>query len=84
MEKQIVSGTQFAIMIERLSHQLIENHGDFFDTILVGVQPRGVELLNRILNKLSQISNIHPQYGTLDITFFGMHFYTIRFLPLLA
>ena len=55
MEKQIVSSQQFGIMIERLAHQLIESHGDFSDTILVGIQPRGVEFSKRILEKLNQI-----------------------------
>ena len=70
MEKQIVSSQQFGIMIERLAHQLIENHGDFSDTILVGIQPRGVEFSKRILEKLNQISNNNIQSGNLDITFF--------------
>ena len=70
MEKQIVSSEQFGIMIERLAHQLIENHGDFSNTILVGIQPRGVEFAERILEKLNQISNNSIQSGNLDITFF--------------
>ena len=70
MEKQIVSSNQFGIMIERLSHQLIENHGDFSNTILVGIQPRGVEFAKRILEKLNQISTNNIQSGNLDITFF--------------
>ena len=71
MEKQIVSSKQFGLMIERLAHQLIENHSDFSDTILVGLQPRGVEFTNRILDKLMQISkNKNIKSGSLDITFF--------------
>jgi len=70
MEKQIVSSEQFGIMIERLAHQLIENHGDFSNTILVGIQPRGVEFAKRILEKLNQISHNNIQSGNLDITFF--------------
>ena len=70
MEKQIVSSNQFGIMIERLAHQLIENHGDFSNTILVGIQPRGVEFAKRILEKLNQISDDNIQSGNLDITFF--------------
>ena len=70
MEKQIVSSEQFGIMIERLANQLIENHGDFSDTILVGIQPRGVEFAKRILEILNQISNNNIQSGNLDITFF--------------
>ena len=70
MEKQIVSSEQFGIMIERLANQLIENHGDFSNTILVGIQPRGVEFSKRILEKLNQISDNNIQSGNLDITFF--------------
>lgn len=71
MEKQIVSTKQFGLMIERLAHQLIENHSDFSEAILVGVQPRGIEFANRILDKLMQISNNKKiNSGSLDITFF--------------
>ena len=49
---------------------LIENHGDFSNTVLVGIQPRGVEFAQRILEKLNQISNDNIQSGNLDITFF--------------
>ena len=51
MEKQIVSNKQFELMIERLVYQLIENHSDFSETVIIGVQPRGVELSNRILEE---------------------------------
>ena len=71
MEKQIVCSKKFNLMIERLAHQLIENHSDFSGTILVGVQPRGVEFANRILDKLTEISkNKNIKSGSLDITFF--------------
>ena len=70
-EKQIVSSKQFGIMIERLAHQLIENHSNFSDTVLVGLQPRGVEFATRISNKLKEIStNKNIRIGSLDITFF--------------
>ena len=70
-EKQIVNSKQFGLMIERLAHQLIENHSDFTETILVGLQPRGVEFTKRIVDKLDEISNDkNIKSGSLDITFF--------------
>ena len=70
-EKQIVNSKQFGLMIERLAHQLIENHSDFTETILVGLQPRGVEFTHRIVDKLNEISNNkNIKSGSLDITFF--------------
>ena len=40
-ERQILNQKDIQITIERLCQQLIENHGDFKNTVIVGVQPRG-------------------------------------------
>ena len=69
-EKVIISKDKFSIIVERLSHQLIENHGDFEDTVLIGIQPRGVRLCDRILKKLSINRFKRIKIGSLDITFY--------------
>ena len=70
-EKQIVDYHQFNIILQRLSYQLIEKHIDFSNTVLLGIQPRGVELMNRICSKLRIISDgLIVNHGSLDITFF--------------
>jgi pyrimidine operon attenuation protein/uracil phosphoribosyltransferase len=71
-KKQILNNkTTFNIIVERLSHQLIENHDDFRETVLIGIQPRGIHLCNRIHQKLSSIiSNSIIKVGNLDITFY--------------
>ena len=70
-EKQIVNSKEFSIMIERLSHQLLENHSDFSDTLLVAIQPRGTHLAQRIVDKLKYISGKKDIcFESLDITFF--------------
>jgi len=54
-----------------LACQLIENHNDFTNTVLIGIQPRGKYLANRLAKMLKvdyKIKNI--QLGYLDITFF--------------
>lgn len=59
------------ITIDRLCHQLIENHLQFRDTVLIGLQPRGIFLSERIGRKLRDLlpgAAIH--YGKLDITFY--------------
>lgn len=69
--KTIINQQQLSITIDRLCHQLIENHLYFKDTILIGLQPRGVFLSDRIDKRLKAIL---PQadiaYGRLDITFY--------------
>ena len=46
--KVILDGKQFEVTILRLCHQLIENHNDFKDSVIIGLQPRGIYLANRI------------------------------------
>ena len=70
-KKIILNNNQLEISLNRLACQLSENHGDFKDTVLVGLQPRGKSLCNKIVEILSSnydASGIN--YGFLDITFF--------------
>ena len=48
-EREILNKESIVITIERLCHQLIEGHNTFDNTVLIGVQPRGTYLNNRIL-----------------------------------
>lgn len=57
-------------ILKRLCHQLIERHGDFSNSILIGLQPRGVLLLDQIVNLLKKEDVREIKYGKLDITFF--------------
>ena len=51
----ILNHNQFNLIIQRLCRQLIENHGDFSDTVIIGLQPRGVYLSSRITKVLKEI-----------------------------
>lgn len=59
------------ITLARLCQQLIEHHGDFANTVIIGVQPRGLYLAKRIHRILSELLP-HQQIplGELDVTFF--------------
>lgn len=70
-QKVLLSAKEINIILHRLACQLIENHLDFKDTVLIGIQPRGVrvaERLKHILEDAYQIKGI--ELGYLDITFF--------------
>ena len=59
------------LILNRLCHQLIENHEQFENTVILGLQPRGVFLAEKIVEKLSQIQpKCHIQYGVIDPTFY--------------
>ncbi len=69
--KKIMNSHEFKIILKRLINEIIENHNDFSNTVLIGIQPRGTLLLNKITNLLKsefQVKNIAS--GVLDITFF--------------
>jgi len=70
-QKVLLTSKEVHIILHRLACQLIENHLDFSDTILIGLQPRGkflAERIKQILESDYQIKDI--QLGFLDITFF--------------
>ncbi|HMC00670.1 MAG TPA: bifunctional pyr operon transcriptional regulator/uracil phosphoribosyltransferase PyrR [Flavobacteriaceae bacterium] len=70
-QKVLLNAKEVNIILHRLACQLIEKHTDFTDTVLIGLQPRGKYLANRLVKILSEdykIKNI--QLGYLDITFY--------------
>jgi pyrimidine operon attenuation protein/uracil phosphoribosyltransferase len=67
----LLSGPKFQTTIQRLCHQLIENHHDFSDSVVIGIQPRGIYLADRITRELKNILHLDGIVsGQLDITFF--------------
>ncbi len=69
--KTILTEQELGITIQRLSHQLLENHLQFNDVVIIGIQPRGIFFSDRIVQQINE--QIKPQkisYGKLDITFY--------------
>ncbi|TNJ41530.1 bifunctional pyr operon transcriptional regulator/uracil phosphoribosyltransferase PyrR [Tamlana fucoidanivorans] len=70
-QKVLLNEKEVNIILHRLACQLIEKHNDFSNAVLIGLQPRGVFLADRIAKILKEdykVKNI--QLGHLDITFF--------------
>jgi pyrimidine operon attenuation protein/uracil phosphoribosyltransferase len=69
--------SQVNICLERLAYQLLENHDDFSETVLIGLQPRGRFLSENMVNILKNKYNLRElNFGYLDITFFRDDFRT--------
>lgn len=84
-QSTLLKGEKFQITIQRLCHQLIENHHDFSNSVIIGIQPRGVFLAERIVEELKRILQTPDiSFGDLDITFFRDDFRTKGTLPLAA
>lgn len=70
-QKILLSAKEIHIILHRLACQLLENHLDFSNSVLIGIQPRGIflaERLSKILKDDYKIKNIN--LGSLDITFY--------------
>ncbi len=71
MEKQVILNSKhFELTLNRLCYQLIETHNDFSNTVLIGLQPRGINVVVRLKKQLETILNKEITCGNLDITFF--------------
>jgi pyrimidine operon attenuation protein/uracil phosphoribosyltransferase len=69
--KILLSQQQMALTIKRLAHEILENHLGLKDTVIIGIQPRGVFLSDRIVEELKTlVSKDAVHYGKLDITFY--------------
>lgn len=67
----IVRPAHLSLILQRLSEELLERHPDFHNTVLIGLQPRGVFFLNGLSavlqarihglsNKMSDHSSVQP------------------------
>ncbi len=68
-KKLILDSDLLDITLSRLCQQLIENHQDFAETVIIGLQPRGVFLAQIIHQKLEKILKKTIPLGLLDTTF---------------
>ena len=70
-KKVLLSSKEINIILHRLACQLLESHLDFKDTVLIGMQPRGTFLADRLAKILREEYGVKEiNLGYLDITFF--------------
>lgn len=69
--KTILDPYQLNLTIQRLGYEIIERYDNIEDVILIGIQPRGVFLSDKIA---AHIQGLYPgqqlKYSKLDITFY--------------
>ena len=70
MQKRLLFDSQLLkVTISRLCQQLIEVHEDFSESVIIGMQPKGIFLAERIKKELENLSVDNVQLGFLDPTF---------------
>ena len=68
-KKLILDSDLLDITVSRLCQQLIENHNTFSDTVIIGMQPRGIFLAELIHKNLEKNIKRSIPFGYLDATF---------------
>ena len=67
----ILNEQQILLTIKRLAHQVLENHLQLQDTVIIGLQPRGIFMSNKLVEELQlALPDKKINYGYLDITFY--------------
>lgn len=70
-KKILLTSKEIDIILHRLACQLLENHLDFRETALIGLQPRGIYLAGRLTRILKEEYGVGEiELGLLDITFY--------------
>ena len=74
-QRLILASPLLEIVISRLAQQLIESHQDFSDTVILGMQPRGIYFAERVGRELNRmLAETAPGHavplGYLDATFY--------------
>lgn len=70
-QKVLLASKEMNIILHRLACQLVENHTSFENSVIIGIQPRGIYLADRIVKILKEEYDITDiKLGHLDITFY--------------
>ena len=71
LNRVLLNNLKINVLLNRLTCQLLEFHGDFSNSVLIGLQPRGIYLLERIVDLLKNEYGIKDvKVGKLDTTFY--------------
>ena len=69
--KLLIDTHKLNLILKRFALQLIEAHGDFAQTAIIGLQPRGVDLAKKLTAFITELQPDNAlKYGELDHTFF--------------
>ena len=80
--KSILHQQHIDLTIKRLAHQILENHPRMDQTALIGIQPRGIFLSDRIVTELGPlVTPAALTYGKMDITFYRDDLHKERHVP---
>ncbi len=69
-KRLVLASPLLEVVISRLCQELIERHQDFADSVLLGLQPRGIYFAERVARELTDLLGRPVPVGRLDATFY--------------
>ena len=66
----IMSQEEICHSLRRVAHEMIEQHQDLSELLLVGIRTRGVPLASRMAANISELDSIDIPIGALDISLY--------------
>ena len=71
MQKRLLfDSNNLNVTVKRLCNQLLENHNNFKNSVIIGLQPRGIFFAKRIIKELENQISTKIETGYLDTTFY--------------
>ena len=71
MQKRLILNAELlSITVDRLCQQLIENHNNIENTVIIGLQSKGAVLADILVERLNELAKITVAKGYLDTTFY--------------
>ena len=72
----LMNDDEFNRTLKRLAHEIIENHSDLDNIVIIGIRTRGEFLAKKINNFILEIAKKEIPMGILDVTFYRDDFRT--------
>ena len=71
MQKRLLFDSKnLDVTVKRLCNQLLENHKNFNNSVIIGLQPRGIFFADRIISEIQNYISKKIEVGYLDTTFY--------------
>ncbi|MEJ2076820.1 MAG: bifunctional pyr operon transcriptional regulator/uracil phosphoribosyltransferase PyrR [Acidobacteriota bacterium] len=68
--RRLMKPREMDLALSRIAAEIIEDHPDLTDVVLVGIRRRGIPLAERLNQKIRKLSGQDLPLGKLDITFY--------------
>lgn len=81
--KTVMTDDEVRRTVDRLAYQVLENHGECENLVLVGIQRRGVDIAARVRTVLEEQLGKKVEFGSLDINLYRDDWTTLDVQPMI-